>query len=78
MDSELLRAGVQIGLQNVSFSVRDALAVSLIRIRVFSSGLGQLGMVIVSDRDGFVTRRELSTALNSGSVALSGSYLKAT
>lgn len=65
----------QISLQNLSFRASDALANSLIRNRVFSSGLGQLGLVIDTDRDGYVTRRELSTALNSGRVALSGSYL---
>ncbi|PKL76925.1 MAG: hypothetical protein CVV27_07790 [Candidatus Melainabacteria bacterium HGW-Melainabacteria-1] len=65
----------QLSLSQLSYRASDALAASLIRNRVFSAGLGQLGYVVDGDRDGFVSRRELSTALNSGRVVLSGSYL---
>ncbi|MEZ0372114.1 MAG: hypothetical protein ACAI44_23700, partial [Candidatus Sericytochromatia bacterium] len=67
----------QLSLNSLSFKAADALAASVIRNRVFASGLGQLGYMIDNDRDGFVSRRELSQALNSGSVILSGSYLTA-
>lgn len=67
----------QLSLQNLSGRASDALAGSLIRNRAFTAGFGQLGVMIDTDRDGFVTRRELGTALSSGRVAVSGSYLTA-
>lgn len=72
-------------LENDQVSVRDLsqrsaqnVANTLIRNQVFAQAFGQLGMVIDTDRDSFVSRQELTRALSSGQVAISGNYLVTT
>jgi hypothetical protein len=67
----------QLSIQNLPAAVSHQLAQVLIADKVFSTGLGSLGQAVDQNYDGYVTRTELSQALNSGRVILSGSYLVA-
>lgn len=67
----------QISLQNLSRSAARQVAAEILPQSVYAAALGQLGRSLDTNRDGFVAQEELSLALSSGSVAISGNYLVA-
>ena len=67
----------QLSLQNLDKGSAQAIASLLMDEDVISEAFGNVGRTLDTDRNGYVTGRELSTALQRGTVGISGPYLVA-